>query len=82
MVAHDSDGHVRQRRFDDFPRVVVGICGGCWATMQWLSTIIERRIETLAAVNVDVEQARETLCSFSPRRCGWPQSLRDRPSAP
>ena len=29
--------------------------------MQWLSTSIQRRIETLATVEVQIAQARETL---------------------
>ena len=39
----------------------LGISGGSWATMHWLSTRIERRIETLATVNVQIEQARAIL---------------------
>ena len=42
----------------------LGISGGSWATMHWLSTSIERRIETLATVNVQIEQARETLAGI------------------
>ena len=37
------------------------ISSGCWATMHWLSTSIQRRIETLAVLNIDIEHARETL---------------------
>ena len=39
----------------------VGISGGSWALMQWLSASILYRIETLAALNVRIEQARETV---------------------
>ena len=39
----------------------LGVCGGSWAAMHWLSTSIQRRTDTLAAVNVCIEQARETL---------------------
>ena len=39
----------------------LGICGGSWATMQWLSTRIEARIQTAAALDLDIEEARETL---------------------
>ena len=42
----------------------LGICGGSWAAMHWLSTSIQRRTETLAAVNVRIEQARETLAEI------------------
>ena len=37
------------------------ICVGSWATMRWLSMRIESQLQTLATLNVDVEQARETL---------------------
>ncbi len=39
----------------------LGICGGSWATMHWLSRSIDSRIETLAGVYVRIERARETL---------------------
>ena len=41
--------------------VLLTICGGSWAAMRWLWTIIEWKVETLAALNVDIEQARQTL---------------------
>ena len=37
------------------------ICVGSWATMRWLSMRIESQLQTLATLNVDIEQARETL---------------------
>ncbi len=37
------------------------ICAGSWATMRWLSMRIESQLQTLATLNVDIEQARETL---------------------
>ena len=37
------------------------ICAGSWGTMRWLSMRIESQLQTLAALSVDVEQARETL---------------------
>ena len=37
------------------------ICGGGWGTMRWLSASIEDRVQTLAILDVDIEQARETL---------------------
>ena len=49
--------------------------GGSWATMHWLSTSIERRIETLAAVNVQIEQARKTLAEIEERT--WGVTLRE-----
>ena len=39
----------------------VGICGGSWAAMRLLWTAIEWKVETLAALTVDIKQARETL---------------------
>ncbi len=39
----------------------LGFSGGSWATMHWLSTSIQRRIETLAMANLRIEDARETL---------------------
>ena len=39
----------------------LGICGGSWAAMPWLWTTIEHRIETLAVLHVDIDQARVTL---------------------
>ena len=38
----------------------VGICGGSWAA-RLLWTAIEWKVETLAALNLDIEQARQTL---------------------
>ena len=37
------------------------ICGGGWGAMRWLSASIEDRAETLAVLDLDIEQARETL---------------------
>ena len=53
----------------------LGISGGSWATMHWLSRSIERRIETLAAVNVQIEQARKTLAEIEERT--WGVTLRE-----
>ncbi len=39
----------------------LGIFGGSWATMRWLWTHIQVRIETAAALDLDIDQARETL---------------------
>ena len=39
----------------------LGICGGSWATMHWLWTRIQARIETAAALDLDIEEARHTL---------------------
>ena len=37
----------------------VGICGGSWAAMRLLWTAIEWKVETLAALTVDTEEARQ-----------------------
>ncbi len=42
----------------------VGISGGSWGLMQWLSAGIQRRIETLAALEVRIEDARGTLAGI------------------
>ena len=42
----------------------LGIFGGSWATMRWLSRSIQDQIETLAMANVRIEQARETLAEL------------------
>ncbi len=39
----------------------LGICGGSWATMHWLSRSIDSRIETLAEVKLRIVRARDTL---------------------
>ena len=39
----------------------LGICGGSWATMHWLSARIEGRIETVAELDLDIGEARQTL---------------------
>ena len=42
----------------------LGICGGSWATMHWLSRSIQARIETAAALDLDIEEARQTLAQL------------------
>ena len=42
----------------------LGISGGSWATMHWLSASIESRIRTVALLNVNIKQARETLAEI------------------
>ena len=39
----------------------LGISAGSWATMRWLSASIEDRLQTRAFLDLDIEQARETL---------------------
>ena len=38
--------------------------GGSWGLMHWLSTSIQSRIETLAVLEVQIEDARETLAEI------------------
>ena len=42
----------------------LGFFGGSWATMRWLATSIQDRIETLAAANARIEEAHETLAEL------------------
>ena len=53
----------------------LGICGGSWATMHWVSTSIQRRIVTLAVLNIDIEHARETLDQLE--ETTWGVTLRE-----
>ena len=39
----------------------LGTVGGSWAGTRWLWTTIEQQVETLAAVRVDIREARATL---------------------
>ena len=41
--------------------IFLGISGGSWGLMHWLSAEIQGRIETLAALTVRIDEARETL---------------------
>ena len=43
--------------------------------MHWLSTRIERQIHTLAVLNVDIKQARETLAQIE--ETTWGLTLRE-----
>ena len=42
----------------------IGICAGSWATMRWLSRSIQDRIETVAGLGRDIEEARRTLAEL------------------
>ena len=42
----------------------LGFFGGSWATMQWLSRSIQNRIETVAGLGRDIEDARRTLAQL------------------
>ena len=53
----------------------LGICGGSWATMRWLSMRIQARIETAAALDLDIEEARQTLAQFE--KDTWGIALRE-----
>ena len=53
----------------------LGISGGSWATMHWLSASIESRIETVAILNVRIKQARETLAQME--QTTWGVELRE-----
>ena len=53
----------------------LGICGGSWATMHWLSRVIDSRLETLTEVNIRIERARETLAEM--QETTWGVELRE-----
>ena len=42
----------------------LGICGGSWATVQWLSTRIQARIQTADDLDLEIEEARRTLAQL------------------
>ena len=53
----------------------LGICGGSWATMHWLWTRIQVRIETVAELDRDIEEARQALAQFE--KDTWGIALRE-----
>ena len=53
----------------------LGFSGGSWALMHWLSTGIQSRIETLATLDVRIEQVRETLAEIEDTT--WGVTLRE-----
>ena len=42
----------------------IGFFGGSWATMRWLAGSIRDRIETLAELDYDIQDARQTLAQM------------------
>ena len=53
----------------------LGICGGSWAAMRLLWTAIEWKVETLAVLTADIEQARQTLTEIE--ETTWGLELRE-----
>lgn len=53
----------------------LGIFAGSWATMHWLWTRIQTRIETAAALDPEIEEARQTLAQLE--RGTWGITLRE-----
>ena len=53
----------------------LGICGGSWATMHWLSARIQARIQTTAALDANIEEARQTLARLE--AATWGIALRE-----
>ena len=51
------------------------MCGGGWGTMRWLSMRIESQLQALAILNVDIEQARQTLAQL--QGTTWRVELRE-----
>ena len=44
--------------------IFLGISGGSWGLMHWLSTSIQSRIATREALDFQIEEARETLAGI------------------
>ena len=53
----------------------IGFSGGSWGLMHWLSASIQSRIETLAMLEVRIDQARETLVEIEDTT--WGVTLRE-----
>ena len=53
----------------------VGISGGSWRLMHWLSVSIQSRIETLAVLEVRIDEARDTLAEIEDTT--WGVTLRE-----
>ena len=53
----------------------LGICGGSWGTMRWLSRSIDARFETLTEANIRIHRARETLADME--KTTWGVELRE-----
>ena len=55
--------------------IFVGISGGSWGLMHWLSVSIQSRIETLAVLEVRIDEARDTLAEIEDTT--WGVTLRE-----
>ena len=55
--------------------IFLGISGGSWGLVHWLSTSIQSRIETLAMLEVRIDQARDTLAEIE--EATWGVTLRE-----
>ena len=53
----------------------LGISGGSWGLMHWLSVSIQSQIETLAVLEVRIDQARDTLTEIE--ETTWGVTLRE-----
>ena len=53
----------------------IGFSGGSWGLMHWLSASIQSEIETLAMLEVRIEQARDTLAEIEDTT--WGVTLRE-----
>ncbi|WP_420442607.1 hypothetical protein [Candidatus Palauibacter sp.] len=67
----EATGKVRELLVEAWLRPLIvglslwlGTFGGSWATMRWLSRSIQHRIETVAGLNRDIEDARRTLAQL------------------
>ena len=55
--------------------LLLSISCGNWGLMHWLSTRIESRLQTLAILSMDIEQARQTLAQLE--KTTWRVELRE-----
>ena len=51
-------------------RLLLSICGGAWVTLRYQSTRLKRQRQTLAVLNWEIEEARQTLAVFQERPGG------------
>ena len=58
----------------------LGIFGGGWATMRWLSRSIQARIERVAELDFDIGEARRTLAQMEEDTPGGSRCWRSRES--
>ena len=48
----------------------IGICGGSWATMQYLASIIQTRMQTLQTLEAEIGRQQTTLAALREQTAG------------